>query len=76
MMNFTGSREDVVAFVADILLHLGKASPSITIPTRGSSEACSVQIVTDTSSEDIVKMLAQSYYEQPMNTLHPTTPDG
>lgn len=64
-MKFTGSNKDVAQFVADLLTTFEFPSQLITITTRGSSEDCSVHIVTDTSSEDTVKKTAQFYYLQP-----------
>lgn len=67
-MKFSGNNTDVVQFVADILIHFGYASPSITITTRGNSEDCSVHIVTDTLSDVTVKELAQTRSLQLINT--------
>jgi len=53
-MNFSGDRDRVVQFVADILLRLKADSVSITITTRDSSEDYYVSIVTDTSLESFV----------------------
>ena len=67
-MRFTGNKLDVVRFVADLVVLSKNASASITITTLGSSEDCSVSIVTDTLSEDTVKGLVQTYFEQHTNT--------
>lgn len=67
-MTFTGNNVDAARFVTDIVTTFDDDSLSITIITRGSSEDCSVHIVTDTSLEDTVKKTAQFYYLQPTNT--------
>ena len=67
-MRFTGNRMDVVRFVADIVVLSRSASAWITITTRGSSEDCSVSIVTDLLSADIVEKVAQTYFERHTNT--------
>lgn len=60
-MIFFGNKKDVVQFVADILIDSRFALALITIINRGTSEDCSVRIVTDTWLEDIAKIKAQSF---------------
>ena len=60
-MTFYGSNLAVARFVGDITRNLGIDSASITIIARGSSEDCSVQIVTDMSLVGTVLEKAKSY---------------
>ncbi len=53
-MTFSGSKENVARFVADIILHSGPDYPWITITTRGSSGDCSVTIATEELLDVIV----------------------
>lgn len=76
MMNFSSDKTTVARFVLDLIVNSGIDSASITITVRGSSEVCSVSIVTDTSLEDIVKRKAQNYFSQPTNTLPGNTQAG
>jgi hypothetical protein len=68
MLSFSGNKEDVARFVADLLVHSKVVLQSTTIITRGSSEDCYVRIVIDTSSEGIVLELAPIYCLQRINT--------
>lgn len=67
-MRFTGSKMDVVRFVADIVVLSKNVSASITITTLGSSEDCSVSIATDMLSADTVEKVAQNYFARHTNT--------
>ena len=68
MLIFTGSKENVAAFVADIVPNSKYGSPSIMITVPARLEVCSVRIVTDTSLEDIVKIKASHYCLRQRNT--------
>ena len=74
--NFLADREDAVQFAIDLLSFSEINSLSITITKLEKSEEFSVHFVTDTLSDGIVKDLAQSYYETPMNTLRENTQAG
>lgn len=73
---FLGSREDLVQFAIDLLNFSRQDLQSITITRLEKSEEFSVSFVIDTLSDAIVRDLAQSYYEAPMNTLHENTQAG
>ncbi len=75
-MNFTGNREAVVRFANDLVLYSARDFQSITIIPQGRSEVFSVSTVIDTSSVDIVKSLAQSYFLQHTSTSTENTQDG
>jgi hypothetical protein len=62
-MIFTGSKMDVAQFVFDIVANSNLAYQSITITKLEKSGVSCVRIVTDTSSEDIVRNLARSSYK-------------
>ena len=76
MISFTAHKKVAAVFVADLLMTFAPSSLSITIITRGSSEACSVYIATDTSLEDIVKNKALNFFEQHTNTSFEIIQDG
>jgi len=61
MMNFSGSKEDVVQFAADMRVYFARNSPLITITVRGASEVYYVSIATDMLSEGTARALAASY---------------
>ena len=61
MLNFSGSKEDVVQFAADMRVYFARNSPLITITVRGSSGVYYVSIATGLLSEDTAKALAASY---------------
>lgn len=67
-MKYIGDSRVVAQFVVDLLRNSGSDSLLITITVRGKSEDCFVSIVTDTSSEGIVKKLAQDYSLQLIDT--------
>lgn len=69
MTSFTGSKKDAAQYVTEALQSLKTDSQWIMIITPGTSVDCCVSIATNTSSEDIVKMLGQACYDQHMNTL-------
>ena len=75
-MIFTGNREDVAQFVGDILIIFPSVYRSITITKLENSEACYVNIVTDTLSEDIARRLGLIYSVRHMNILSLSTQDG
>lgn len=75
-MTYYGSRKVVAQFVSEVLKHFGSASLSITITVPEKSEVCCVSIATDTSSADIVLVLARSYSVALLNTSPPITRDG
>lgn len=75
-MIYYGSRMVVAQFAKDLLSTSEFDFQSITITQLVTSEDCSVRIVTDASSVDIVKMLAQIYSVALLNTSPPNTPDG
>lgn len=67
MMFFSGSKMDVAQFVGGLLVNSDINSASITIMLRAKYEGCSVRIVTDTSSEDIVSAKAKNYSVRRIN---------
>lgn len=67
-MIFTGSKWDVVRFATDLQLRFGKDSQLTTITRLRKSAVYSVSTVTDTSSVDIVKDLAQTCSLKLINT--------
>ena len=62
-MKFIASKMAVVLYAGAIVLDLGPDLQSITITKLEKSEDYSVSIVTNTSSEDIVKKVVQNYFE-------------
>lgn len=76
MISFTANKMVVAQCVADLLLRFGRDCLSITITIRGSSEDSSVQIVTDTSLEDTVKIAVLNFYNQLTCTSSQNTLDG
>ncbi len=75
-MEYFGNRKVVAQFVNDILRNSDIALPWITIMPREKSEDFFVSIVTDTSSEDIVRTLARIYSVALLNISPPNTQDG
>lgn len=75
-MKYYGSKTVVAQFVSDLLKSSEIDWPSITITKLVKSEGYSVSIATDTSSEDIVKTLAQIYSVALLSTSPPNTQDG
>ncbi len=75
-MLYTGPKKVVVQFVKELLRISNIDSLSITITKREKSADFSVSIATDTSSEDIVKTLAQTYSRLRTSTSSETTPAG
>lgn len=73
MMTYTGSKKVAVQFVKDLLRTLNTDFLSITITKLGKSADYSVSIVTDTSSEDTVAKLAQTYSKLRTSTSPETT---
>lgn len=76
MMSFIGSRKVVAQFADEVLKHSGKGFQSITITRLDTSGDFYVSIVTDTSSEEIVKMLARIYSSALLRILPENTQDG
>lgn len=66
-MIYYGLKMDVVRFATALQLHFGKDLQLTTITKVGSSEVCSVSIVTDTLSAVIVGKEAATYSLQPTN---------
>jgi len=60
-MIFSGDREEIARFVADLLLTLNPDLLSITITVLGSSEGCSAFIATSSLLEDTVWTKARNY---------------
>lgn len=73
MMTYTGPKKVAVQFVKELLRTLNTDSLSITITKLGKSADYSVSIVTDTSSEDTVEKLAQTYLKLRTSTSPETT---
>ncbi len=76
MMTFSGHNKVVVQFVKELLRTSVNDSLSITITKPAKSGVCSVSIVTDTSSEDTVENLAQSYLKLDTSTSTENIPAG
>jgi collagenase-like PrtC family protease len=76
MINFTGYKQDVALFVEDILTISSLDFQSITIIPLEKSGVCSVNIATDTSSEDTVEKLVQIYLEAPTSISLENIQDG
>jgi len=76
MITYTGPKKVVVQFVKELLRISNIDSLSITITKREKSADFSVSIATDTSSEDTVKTLAQTYSRLRTSTSSETTPAG
>lgn len=68
MMIYYGLKMDVARFATALQLHFGKDLQLTTITRVGSSEVCSVSIVTDTSSVGIVEKEAVNFCLRPTNT--------
>lgn len=68
-MLYFGNKMDVVGFATALQLRFGKDSQLTTITRVGKSEDYSVSVVTNSSSEDIVKELAATYFLRPTLTL-------
>ncbi len=75
-MNFCGNKKDVVEFVRDLLQISEPDLRWITIMPAGISEVYSVSLAINTSLEDTVKTMAQSYCLEPTNISVVITPDG
>ena len=73
-MLYYGLKMDVARFATALQLHFGKDSQLITITRAGSSEVCSVSIVTDTLSVAIVEKEARTYSLKPTNIWSKNTP--
>jgi len=76
MMTYTGNKKVVVQFVKELLRTSNIDSLSITITRQERLGDCSVSIATDTSSEDTVRTLAQTYSRLRTSTSSETTPAG
>ena len=76
MLNFYGSRADVVAYVAERLLCSEYGWPSIMITNHPKFADCYVLTVIATSSEDTVRALAFAYSLKPLNTSTENTQAG
>lgn len=63
-MIFTGNRKVVAQFVHDIVASSNLVYQSITITRLEKSGVSCVRIVTDTSSEDIVRNLVRHSYKE------------
>lgn len=75
-MIYYGSKMDVVRFATALQLLSKDVWPSITITKVGSFGDCSVSIVTDLLSDDIVEKEAQTYCLRRTNTSQPITRAG
>lgn len=75
-MIYYGLKMDVARFATALQLHFGKDLQLTTITRVGSSEVCSVSIVTDTSSAVIVGKEAATYSLQPTNIWLGNTKGG
>lgn len=76
MLNFYGSRADVVGFVNEKLLCSEFGWPSIMITNHPRYADCYVLTVIATLSEDTVRALAFAYSLKPLNTSTVNTPAG
>lgn len=76
MTNFYGNKKDVVEFVRDLLQISEPDLRWITIMPAGKSGVYFVSIVTNTSLEDTVKTMAESYCLTPTTTSPIITLDG
>ena len=75
-MKFYGSKKVVAQFANDLLKSSEVDFASITITPLEKFADYSVHIVTEGSSADIVKTLAQIYSVALLSTSHPSTRDG
>lgn len=75
-MTYYGNKKVVAQFVGDLLMDSRLTLASITVITQGSSEDCSVRIVTDTSLEDIVSAMAAIYSVALLSTSPKNTQAG
>ena len=66
-LNFENKR-DAAEFVDDLLKAFPNACVSITTTEPGKSEACSVHIVTASSSDDLEETRAKFFSETQVNT--------
>jgi len=64
MTNFTINNEDLAVFAEDLLRHSRTGLLSITITRLDASEDFSVSIVTNSSSEDFVKIMVQRHFNK------------
>lgn len=76
MMSFIASNKVVALFVRDLLEASNEGLLSIMITKLEKSGACSVCIVTNTSSEDTVNLVAQSYSYALITTSKESTEVG
>jgi hypothetical protein len=67
-MTFYGNKMDVVRFATDLQLRFGKDSELTTITRAGTSGGYYVSTVIDTSSDAIVKKMAQACSLRRINT--------
>lgn len=75
-MIFSGNKMDVVQFVTALQLRFGKDSQLTTVTRQDRLGVCFVSTVTDTSSEGIVKELAQTYSLRLIDILPPRIQTG